>query len=125
MTSGLDALNHVIETGESDDFLACLAPGAVVWHNHDDLEVDAIDNLKGIGMLQEMVDGVRVDVVRRAEIPGGEFAQVVMRGTVKATGRQLAGRNCLFVFETDGKITRIDEYVDPTFVQQLTQPAPE
>jgi len=123
MANGLDALNHLIETGESDDFIARLAPGAVVWHNHDDSEIDAIDNIKGIDFLQQMVDGLRIDVVRTAQIPGGWFEQVVMRGTVKASGRPLAGQNCIVVLETDGKITRIEEYVDPTFGQQLTEPA--
>ena len=70
-----------------------------------------------------MVDGLHIEVLREAEVPGGAFEQVVMRGTVKASGRQLAGQNCIIVFETDGKITRVEEYVDPTFGQQLTEPA--
>ena len=123
MASALELLNRVLETGDGDEFAARLAPGAVVWHNYDNLEIGATDNMNNIGLLQEMVADLRVDVLRRAEFPGGAFQQVVIRGTVRASGRQLAAQNCIIVLETDGKITRIEEYVDPTVGQQLSAPA--
>jgi hypothetical protein len=98
-----------------------LAPGAVVWHNHDRKLVDARENMGAIAMLAQIVDGLTNEHVRLAPIDGGFMLQFVTRGTVKANGNPFEMQNCLVVLvDGDGLISRIDEYVDPTVGAQLS-----
>ena len=51
---------------------------------------------------------------------GERFVRFTVRGTVRSSGAALEARNCVFVELDDaGKVTRMDEYVDPTLRQQL------
>jgi hypothetical protein len=115
----LDALNGALRSGEIDGVLGYLAPGAIVWHNDDKVEMDAAENMKRVPGLHQLVDGLEVDVVQLAPTPSGWFQQFVLRGTVRSTGNAFAAHNCAVVHVAGGLITRIDEYVDPTFGAQL------
>jgi hypothetical protein len=109
-------------TGKAPDaFVAALAPGAIVWHNHDRKEVDARENMAAIAMLAQLVDGLDSEHVRLAPIDGGFVLQFVITGTVRASGKPFEMQNCLVVtVDGDGLMTRIDEYVDPTVGAQLS-----
>ncbi len=119
----LDALNALLRSTagpqELDELLAFLAPGAVTWHNDDKVEVDAVENMKRVPGLHQLVDDVDVDVLQRERLEHGWLQRFVLRGTVRSTGKPLAAHNCVVVQVVDGRITRIDEYVDPTFGTQL------
>ena len=52
--------------------------------------------------------------------PDGFVMQFVMRGIVTANGKPFEMQNCIVVSMIDGKVTRIDEYVDPTVAAQLS-----
>ena len=114
-----DAVVAILERGDPAILRRHLAPGAVLWHNGDDLEVDAHDAVGSVAGLHALVDGVHVDVLRRAEIPDGFVQRFVVRGTVRATRTELAAHNCVLATTAGGRITRMDEYVDPTFEAQL------
>ena len=122
MKSMADALAQIagILQGDDVDFDALLAPGAVVWHNNDDVETPAKEALSRAAGLRAMVDGVHVVVVRQEPLPSGVVAQIEIRGTVASTGGSLCARNCVILTTTDdGRLQRLDEYVDPTFAAQL------
>jgi ketosteroid isomerase-like protein len=107
--------------GNSDAFAAGLAPGAVVWHNHDRQEVDAIDNMAAVDMLSQIVDNVVTESRLFTPIDGGFLLQYVTNGNVKSNGKPFEMHNCLIVqTNADGLITRIEEYVDPTVGAQLS-----
>ena len=53
------AFDAALAGGDPDGFVAVLAPGAVVWHNHDRNEVDARENMAAIGMLGQLVDDLK------------------------------------------------------------------
>jgi ketosteroid isomerase-like protein len=90
-----------------------------VWHNDDGVEIPAITAFEGARRLRELVDDLRVEVVRELTIEGGLVAQFELTGTVKVSGANLRARNCVFLFEQDGVLQRIEEYVDSTFGAQL------
>jgi uncharacterized protein len=119
----VDALNAALRSTagpqQMDELLAFFAPGAVVWHNDDKVEVDAVENMKRLPGLHQLVDGVDVDVLQRERLEHGWLQRFVLRGTVRSTGRPLSAHNCVVVHVTDGLIARVDEYVDPTFGTQL------
>ena len=115
----LDALNAALRSASVDDVIDHLAPGAVVWHNDDKVEIDAVENMKRLPGLHQLVDGVDVDVLQLEPLDSGWLQRFVLRGTVRSTGGALAAHNCVVVHLADGLITRIDEYVDPTLGAQL------
>ncbi len=52
--------------------------------------------------------------------PDGFVMQFALRGTVIANGNAFEMQNCVVASMVDGKVTRIDEYVDPTVAAQLS-----
>ena len=115
-------LQHIVQMLEAGDpalMEGAAGPEAVVWHNDDGGEIPAIAAFEGARRLRELVDDLRVEVVRELPIEGGLVAQLELTGTVKASGAELRARNCMFLFEHDGKVQRIEEYVDPTFGAQI------
>ena len=108
-----------LRTLETDALIARLAPGAIVWHNHDRQEVDAETTLRGIGALGQMVRDLEFETVRLSPTPDGFVMQFALRGTVIANGNPFEMQNCVVVSIVDDQVTRIDEYVDPTVAAQL------
>ena len=115
----LRALNAALESGSPEVVIRFVAPRAVLWHNDDKVEMDAVEGVGRVAGLHGLVDGVRVDVVQLEPISTGWLQRIVLRGRVRATGHELAAHNCAVVHLTDGLITRIDEYVDPTMLAKL------
>ena len=128
-TSGTDQLSarlvKLLETGSAASIVACLAPAAVLWHNDDKQELDAVAGVEAIAGLHELVTDVRVEVCELVPLPTGFLQRHVIRGTVKRTGTPLAAHHCIVVRTAGALITRIDEYVDPTFATQLGLVAPK
>ena len=120
MTASItDALVEAFASGDPPVLGARMAPGALLWHNSDKVEGDAVEGFGGIVGLHQLVDGLHVEVVQHELLTTGELARFVVRGTVRATGTPLAAHNCVVFTVEDGRVTRLDEYVDPTFGAQL------
>jgi len=113
------ALNEALESGVPDPAIALLERGAVLWHNDDKVEMEAVAGIRRVKGLHELVDDVRVDVVQSEHLSTGWFQRFVLRGRVRASGRDLAAHNCAVIQLSGERITRIDEYVDPTMLVQL------
>jgi ketosteroid isomerase-like protein len=114
------AINDALESGSLDGAVAMLAPGAVLWHNDDKVEMDAAEGIARVAGLHELVDDVQLEVVQLEPVSTGWFQRIVLRGKVRASGHKLAAHNCAVIgLSDDGRITRIDEYVDPTMLAQL------
>jgi ketosteroid isomerase-like protein len=60
----------------------------------------------------------KYEVERLEEIAGGYLQQHVLR-MVSRKGKELAMPACLVVRVEDGKITRLEEYLDPTPTREL------
>lgn len=114
------AFDAALTGGDPDDFVALLAPGAIVWHNHDRKEVDARENMAAIGMLGQLVENLKNERVLLSQTDTGFVLQFVTRGSVRSSGNDFEMQNCVVVTTSDdGLISRIDEYVDPTVGAQL------
>ena len=114
-----EALAAGIDGRDLDGFVSALAPGAIVWHNHDRLEVDALDNMAMVATLAQLVDDMKSETLYLAPTDEGFVFQYVVRGTVNSNGKPFEMHNCIVATTADGKITRIDEYVDPTVGAQF------
>jgi hypothetical protein len=106
-------------TGEPDAMVATFAPGAVVWHNYDRKVVDAVENMGSVGMLTQIVRDMSMEHLRIEEFPGGFLYQFALHGTVIASGKPFEMHNVVIASVDGGRITRIDEYVDPGVGAQL------
>lgn len=96
------------------------APDARIWHNDDGLEQTVADNLRVLRWLSRTLEDFRYEDIRRSELPDGFAQQHVLRATLPGHG-PLEVPAALFVRVADGRITRIDEYVDSAAIRPLQE----
>jgi ketosteroid isomerase-like protein len=114
----------------ADDFFAAIgacdveaaravyAPGAVIWHNTDGIEQDVPANLAVLGWMAANFSDRSYCEVRRHEWDTGFVQQHVLRMT-KRDGTRVELRACVVATVADGKVTRIDEYLNPAEVARI------
>lgn len=115
-----DRLFAAIEKGDVDAVAALYADDAVIWHNFDEIEQPRDANLVVLSWMTRNVEGLRYEEIQRHDIEGGFVQQHVLRGTTKGGGA-LNVPSCLIVRVHEGRITRIDEYLDTAHLQALAQ----
>ncbi len=108
-----------IQAGDIETVAATYSDDAVIWHNYDQIEQHKADNLRTLQYVIATVQGRSYDDVRRTVLDDGFVQQHVLRGT--APGGPLEVPAMLRVWVADGRITRLDEYLDTAQVT-LTRP---
>lgn len=114
-----DRLFKAIEAGDIAGVRDIYAPDAVIWHNNDGVEQTPEQNLR---VLQWVVDNLRdraYEDVRRSVTDTGFVQQHVLRFT-RADGTRPEIPACIVVTVTDGRITRLDEYLDSAHIARIT-----
>lgn len=106
-----DAFFAALEEGSVDKVLACYAPGARIWHNFDQLTLTPQGNAPGLETLFTNFPRRRYVDVRRQPTPAGFVQQHVLR-LERADGVTVDWPGCIICDVADGRITRLDEYVD-------------
>ncbi len=86
-------------------------PDVVVWHNYDGVAQGREENLRTLRWVHRHVADLRYEEIRRQPTPSGFVQQHCLRGVLD-TGEQLAVPACLVVEVVDGRIRRVDEYLD-------------
>ena len=120
-----DRFFDAIEQHDYDALESCYAPEAVVWHSHDMLYQPRADNLAMLKKGMESGGKTRFKDRRVRAFEGGFVQQHTIHVTradgfviqytlngVMKTGHQGALWLCIVGKVEDGKITRIDEYMD-------------
>ena len=113
-----DRLFKAIEAADIDAVRDIYAPDAVIWHNNDGVEQAPAQNLQ---VLQWVVDNLAdraYEDVRRHEYDGGFVQQHVLRFIKDGERREIPA--CIVASVSDGRITRIDEYLDSAHVARIT-----
>lgn len=117
-----DRLFRAVEAGDIELIRNELyAPGFTIWHNYDGRYQTTDENLKMLGWLTRHVRNVRYEEVRRQEITGGFLEQHVLRGEL-ADGTKIEAPTCMIGYIADGKITRLEEYLDTAQVAPMLYP---
>jgi ketosteroid isomerase-like protein len=106
-----DRLMRAIEQSDLDTARACYAPDARIWHNFDGIAQTVDENLRTLKWMDKRLTNRRYEVVSRHAFDGGYVQQHVLHGTL-AGGAAFAMPACLVVTVRDGKIARLDEYLD-------------
>jgi len=104
-------LFSAIERGDVDALRGLYHPEARVWHNTDGIEQSVEENLKVLRWLVRHSELRRYEEVRRELIPGG-FVQTHVLRLELSGGRTLRIPACLVARVEQGRIARIDEYLD-------------
>ena len=108
-----------IEGGDVEQVRTFYAPHARIWHNFDDREQTVDENLATLTWMCGVLDDRHYDVIRRDPVDNGVMQLHVLRGVVKATGEPFAMHAALVATMSDGRVTRIDEYLDPAAASSL------
>lgn len=113
-----DRFFAAVEKGDIDAIRELYTPDVRVWLNVTGEEQDRDANLRTLAWLTSKVSGVRYEDVRRYEVTNGFVQQHVLRGTaVSGTAIEIAA--CLVVTVVDGRIARIEEYLDSAKVAPM------
>ena len=106
-----DRFFEAIPKGDIETIRSLYATDATVWHNFDGVAQTVDQNLRVLAWVAAGVEGLRYEDVRRRVTPDGWVQQHVLRGTA-ANGEPLEIEACIVFTVADGRITRVDEYLD-------------
>jgi ketosteroid isomerase-like protein len=106
-----DAFFGALEAGSVEDVNACFAPGARLWHNFDRIARTPEENVAGLETLFTGFPKRSYVDVRRLPTAQGWVQQHVLR-LERADGAVVDWPGCIVFDVAEGKITRLDEYVD-------------
>ncbi len=98
-------------TNDREAYAALCAPGAVTWHNFDEVEVTTEQTVRTIGWLHRTVTDLAWADLALLPTPTGFVSQTIMTGTVK--GRPLKVHSCVVAtLDGNGLVARVEEYLD-------------
>jgi uncharacterized protein len=106
-----------IERGDIEAVKAMYAPDARIWHSHDLKEQSVEENLRVLGWMSRNLSSRRYIVHRRVAIPGGFLQQHTLEATTR--GGPFTMPACIVVEVRDGRIARLEEYLDSGRVAEL------
>lgn len=100
-----------IEQGDMAALAALYTPDAVIWHNSDNREQPQAENVAMLATLPEIFKSFAYKNVRRTFFDGGFVQQHDAQGAT-ARGDSFNIHACMVVTVRQGKVARIDEYLD-------------
>ncbi|MBI5949674.1 MAG: nuclear transport factor 2 family protein [Chloroflexi bacterium] len=106
-----DRIFAAIQAGDVEAVRALYDPEIRVWHNFDQVEQTLDENLRVLAWMSRKVKDRRYEEVRRFETADGFVQQHILRG-IAPNGERLECPAAVFCTVKDGKITRIEEYLD-------------
>jgi len=106
-----DRFFAAVERGDLDAVAELYADDVAVWHNYDDLDQTKAESLRTLGYISSRFGPLRYVDVRRIELADGFWQQHVTELTFRGQVTRIPA--ALRAFCRDGRIVRIEEYVDP------------
>ena len=113
-----ERLINAITAGDVEAVRQVYAPECVIWHNNDNVEQAVDANLAVLQWVVQHVRNLRYEEIRRQRTESGFVEQHVLRGTAP-NGAELHIPACLVCTVRDGRITRLDEYLDTAHLKPL------
>lgn len=109
-------LMSAVNSGDGERLRAVYSPDVRIWHTFDGLEQTREENVRTLLWMFAHIGGVRYEDVRAAATEDGFVAQFVMRADEPAFEAPCMVR----AWCSDGRITRLEEYVDSAHTRPLT-----
>src|SRR5690349_12369459 len=111
-----DRLAAAMASGNIGDFAAIWTDDAVLWHNYDSKLIPKEEFVAGVANMHSLCTELAfVDRVVYS-IPIGFVSQQRFVG-VSRSGASFDVPACIVGHVRDGKLARVDEYVDPTSIR--------
>ena len=107
-----------IEAGDIAAVRDIYAPDAEIWHNTDGLVQSPDDNARTLGWIAANLRDVSYTKVKRSATDDGFVQQHVLVATNRA-GVRIEVPACIVTTVRDGRITRLDEYLDSASVAAI------
>jgi len=105
-------------SGDVTTLRAMYAPDVVIWHAHDQAEQNIEQNLAVLGWIKGNVRDFRYEDVRCQATATGFVEQHTTCGR-GPSGAEFRIPACIVVRVADGRITRLDEYLDSAQIAAL------
>jgi uncharacterized protein len=113
-----ERLVQAIESADEAAITAIYAPDARIWHNFDNKEQSVEENLRVLRWMTRTLSKRHYRVLRREAFPGGFVQQHILEG-VLPDGQRFELAACLVCTVKDGRISRLDEYLDSASTKPL------
>ncbi len=107
-----------IVDGDADAAVSMYADDCVVWRNFDGRELSKRSAGKVVHFLVGATQGLNYGDLKIVATPTGYVQQHVLRGMTKS-GEAFEAPACLVVTLSGERISRIDEYLDPSQLAPL------
>ena len=107
----LDRLFGALSSGDLAATTDCFTPDAVVWHGFDRIAMSVGDSVEQWRTMVGQFPKRRVEQIRRQDTLTGCVQQHVWVAQM-AEGREMAWPVCIVAQLDDGRISRLDEYID-------------
>jgi len=91
----------------------CLHPDAEIWHNYDGLEQSVDQNMATLEFLLSKSKSLSYDIHRQDVIESGYLQRHTLH-LVSNTGIEMQTEAIAIISVKNGKITRIEEFLDPS-----------
>ena len=117
-----ERLFAAVSAGDIATLREIYAPTCRIWHNADGVEQTVEQNLTVLGWAVKHIHRLRYEDVRRQRTPTGFVQQHVLRGAT-ASGKELRVPACMVGIVAEGRIVRLDEYLDMAHFSPLLTPA--
>jgi ketosteroid isomerase-like protein len=114
-----DRFFAAIEAGDIAAVRDLYAPDAEIWHNTDGVVQGPDDNARTLSWIAANLRDVSYTEVRRSATDDGFVQQHVLVATNRA-GDRVEVPACIVTRIADGRITRLDEYLDSAAVGAIT-----
>jgi ketosteroid isomerase-like protein len=122
VTSVADRLFSAIEAGDVDSVAAMWSDDVTVWHAGDKRPSEKARAMRVIEWFVSATADRHYDVLDRRVFDGGFAQQHVLHGTARDGTPYSLRVGIIVVVGRDGRITRIDEYLDPADLAPLLKP---
>lgn len=107
-----DRFMAALDAADEETVRAIYAPNVRIWHNFRKGLQSIDENIQSMHWVHSKLSGLHYDVQVRHEVPGGFFQQHFLRGTL-TSGEAFAMPACAICRVEDGRITSLEEYLDP------------
>lgn len=117
-TDVVDQMFHCIQTRDISGLAALYHDDIAIWHNFTNRAQSKAENLQALGALIKAVAEIRYEVLERHELGNRVIQRHNLHCTTPGGGKFAIPASIYFTIE-DGKIRRIEEYLDTAQVNPL------
>ncbi|MFK8051330.1 MAG: nuclear transport factor 2 family protein [Woeseiaceae bacterium] len=114
---GREFMRHV-QAGNIEGAKSCLHSDAEIWHNYDNVVQTVAENMALLALMIDKCADRQYTIHYLEEINGG-YLQRHQLTVTGHDGTSVTEEVVALIKVTDGKITRVDEWLDPTGIRQL------